>query len=86
MRKLSALVICAITAISIGLTTAPAANAGCQGLWTPWGGGQRCDSPIDANGFFQRCDSGGAFGFATPPTCYQVDANNLGNNAPWIAP
>lgn len=36
--------------------------------------------------FFQRCDSGGALGFATSPMCYQVDANNLGNNMPWIAP
>jgi hypothetical protein len=55
-------------------------------LWTPWGGGERCDGPIDANGFFQRCETGGAFGFNTPQQCYQVDANNLGNSQPWIAP
>lgn len=86
MKKLGSLVVCAITALGIGVVSAPAAQAGCQGLWTPWGGGQRCDDPIDANGFFQRCDTGGAFGFSTPPQCYQVDANNLGNNQPWIGP
>ncbi len=86
MRKLSAVLVGAITALGIGLAGAPEVGAGCQGLWTPWGGGQRCDGPLDPGGFFQRCDSGGALGFATPPMCYQVDANNLGNNAPWIAP
>ncbi|AQT82240.1 hypothetical protein B1R94_27825 [Mycolicibacterium litorale] len=86
MKRLSHLLLSAITAVGIGLIAAPAASAGCQGLWTPWGGGQRCDGPIDAGGFFQRCDTGGAFGFSTPPQCYQVDANNLGNNQPWIGP
>ncbi|MBB3601208.1 hypothetical protein FHT40_000841 [Mycolicibacterium sp. BK556] len=86
MKKLSSLVACTATVIGIGLISPPAASAGCLGTWTPWGGGQRCDDPIDANGFFQRCDTGGAFGFNTPPQCYQVDSNNLGNNQPWIGP
>ena len=86
MRKLSSLLVCVITALGVAVAAAPEAGAGCQGLSTPWGGGQRCDGPIDPNGFFQRCDSGGALGFATPPMCYQVDSDNLGNNMPWIAP
>lgn len=86
MRKLAALLIGGITALGVSLAGAPQATAGCQGFWTPWGGGQRCDGPIDPNGFFQRCDTAGALGFATAPMCYQVDANNLGNNAPWIGP
>lgn len=86
MRTLMSVLACALTALGVGLAAAPPAGAGCQGFWTPWGGGQRCDGPIDTGGFFQRCDTAGALGFATAPMCYQVDANNLGNNAPWIAP
>lgn len=86
MNKLTSLVAGAATVIGIGLVSAPTASAGCQGLWTPWGGGQRCDGPIDPNGFFQRCETGGAFGFNTPQQCYQIDSNNLGDNQPWIAP
>lgn len=86
MKKLGSVVACAITVIGIGLISPPAASAGCQGMWTPWGGGQRCDGPIDPSGFFQRCETGGAFGFNTPQQCYQVDSNNLGDSQPWIAP
>ncbi len=86
MRKLASVLAGVVAAAGIGLAAAPAASAGCQGFWTPWGGGQRCDSGIDANGWFQRCDTAGAFGFSTAPMCYQVDSNNLGNNPPWIAP
>ena len=86
VKAVTAVFVGAITATGIALASASPANAGCQGGWTPWGGGQRCDGPIDQNGFFQRCDSGGAFGFSTAPMCYMVDANNLGGNAPWIGP
>ncbi|WP_233716163.1 hypothetical protein [Mycolicibacterium vinylchloridicum] len=38
MNKLTSLVAGAATVIGIGLVSAPTASAGCQGLWTPWGG------------------------------------------------
>jgi hypothetical protein len=84
MRTAAAFLLGAISAAGIAVLSAPPANAGCQSMFTPWGGGQRCDGPIDPNGFFQRCDSGGAMGFALPNQCYMVDSNNLGNNPPWI--
>jgi hypothetical protein len=76
----------AASGVALSLLGAAPASAGCQGLNTPWGGGQRCDSQIDANGVFQRCDSGGVMGFALPEQCYAVNSNALGNNMPWIAP
>jgi hypothetical protein len=76
----------AASGIALSMLGAAPANAGCQGMNTPWGGGQRCDSQIDANGMFQRCDSGGVMGFALPEQCYTVDSKALGNNMPWIAP
>jgi hypothetical protein len=84
MRTASAFLLGTIAAAGIAVLSAPPASAGCQSMFTPWGGGQRCDGPIDPNGFFQRCDSGGAMGFTMPNQCYMVDSKNLGNNPPWI--
>jgi len=83
MRTASVFMLSVIAAGGIAVMTSPAAEAGCQAFNTPWGGGQRCDDPIDPNGFFRRCDSGGAMGFALPSQCYMVDSKNLGNNPPW---
>jgi hypothetical protein len=89
MRKVITSVLSSAVAaggIAVSLLVAAPASAGCQGMNTPWGGGQRCDSPIDAHGVFQRCDSGGVMGFALPEQCYAVDSTALGNNMPWIGP
>jgi hypothetical protein len=89
MRKVVTAVLSSAVAtggIALALVGAAPASAGCQGINTPWGGGQRCDSQIDANGMFQRCDSGGVMGFALPEQCYAVDSHALGNNVPWIGP
>lgn len=68
-----------------GLATAPAAYAGCQGGWTPWGGGTICDGPIAVNGMFQRCQTTSALGFGGT-SCFLVDANNLAGQPPWVGP
>ena len=44
MKTLVALTIGLLAAGGIAL--AGPANAGCQGGWTPWGGGTTCDGPI----------------------------------------
>jgi hypothetical protein len=86
MRKLGAVLVGAITAVGIGLASRAGGRRGMPGVVDAVGRRTRCDGPIDPSGFFQRCDSGGALGFATPPMCYRVDANNLGNNMPRIGP
>ena len=85
MKTITAMLVGAVAAGGIALGSAGPATAGCQSGWTPWGGGERCDGPIQADGTFQRCDTGGAFGFTTT-RCYTVDVNNLAGNAPWIGP
>lgn len=86
MKTAAVLLIGAVIAAGMAVASAPTAGAGCQEFFSPWGGGKRCDSPIDENGFFQRCDSGAAMGFGIPERCYQVDSNNLGSQPPWIGP
>jgi hypothetical protein len=85
MKILVALAISAIAASGIGLPTATPASAGCQGAWTPWGGGTRCDGPIAPDGTFERCDTAGAMGFGGT-TCYLLNVNNLSSNGPWVGP
>jgi len=70
---------CAVTilaASSIALATP--ASAGCQSVFVGiFGGGQRCDGPIDQLGNFTRCDSGQGMGFGGS-SCYVVNAGDGG--------
>jgi hypothetical protein len=83
MKALVALAIGALAASGIAL--AAPANAGCQGGWTPWGGSQTCDGPINADGIFQRCVMAGAMGFGST-NCYLLNINNLEGQIPWVGP
>jgi hypothetical protein len=61
-----------------GIALATPATAGCQSVFIGiFGGGQRCDGPIDPLGNFTRCDSGHGIGFGGS-NCYVV---NLGDPA-----
>jgi hypothetical protein len=51
MKTLVALAISGLVASDIA--PAAPANAGCQGGWTPWGGGTTCDGPIAGDGTFR---------------------------------
>lgn len=53
MKALIGLAVTALAASGIALATAAPAGAGCQGGWTPWGGGTTCDGPIGQDGTFQ---------------------------------
>ena len=86
MRTVVAILFSVFAASGVALASAPAASAGCAPGWTPWGGGERCDGPIQPDGFFERCDVFGAFGFVGPRQCYMVDSNNLGGNLPRVGP
>ncbi|MDA4107681.1 CDGP domain-containing protein [Mycolicibacterium holsaticum] len=81
MKALAALGIGALAAGSIAL--AAPANAGCQGGWTPWGGGTICDGPIAPDGNFERCQTAGALGFGGT-NCIIVNVANA--QPPWVGP
>jgi len=68
-----------------GIAFAAPASAGCQGGWTPWGGGTICDGPIGPDGNFQRCSTAGALGFGGT-NCYVLNVNNLNGQPPWVGP
>jgi hypothetical protein len=68
-----------------GIALAAPANAGCQGGWTPWGGGTTCDGPIAGDGTFQRCVTAGAMGFGGT-NCYLLNVNNLEGQVPYVGP
>jgi hypothetical protein len=69
-----------------GIALAGPANAGCQGGWTPWGGGTTCDGPIAGDGTFQRCVTAGAMGFGGT-NCYLLNVNNLtAGQVPYVGP
>jgi hypothetical protein len=83
MKTLVALAIGALAASGIAL--AAPANAGCQGGWTPWGGGTICDGPVGPDGNFERCQTSGALGFSGT-SCYLVNINNLNGQPPRVGP
>ncbi|BDY32172.1 MULTISPECIES: CDGP domain-containing protein [Mycolicibacterium] len=85
MKALIGLAIGALAASGIALAGAPPASAGCQGGWTPWGGGTTCDGPISQDGTFQRCVTAGAMGFGGT-NCYLMNINNLDGNVPYVGP
>jgi hypothetical protein len=84
VKTIAAFLFSAIAALGIAVISAPPANAGCQPIWSPWGGTDRCDGPIQPDGTFERCDNPGSMGFSLPRQCYIVDSNNLGSNLPYI--
>lgn len=80
------LVVAGVLAVgSVSVTGAPPAEAGCQGGWTPWGGGTTCDGPIGQDGTFQRCVTAGAMGFGGT-NCYLLNINNIANQIPYVGP
>jgi hypothetical protein len=83
MKILVALAVSALAASGIAL--AAPSNAGCQGGWTPWGGGTTCDGPIAGDGTFQRCVTAGAMGFGGT-NCYLLNVNNLAGQVPYVGP
>lgn len=85
MKTLVSLAVCALAAGGIALAGAAPAGAGCQGGWTPWGGGTTCDGPIGQDGTFQRCVTAGAMGFSGT-NCYTMNVNNLEGNVPYVGP
>jgi hypothetical protein len=68
-----------------GIAQAAPANAGCQGGWTPWGGGTTCDGPIAGDGTFQRCVTADAMGFGGT-NCYLLNVNNMEGQVPYVGP
>ncbi|OBF29141.1 hypothetical protein [Mycobacterium sp. ACS4331] len=59
-----------------GIAMAGPATAGCQSAFISiFGGGQRCDGPIDQLGNFTRCDSGHGMGFGGS-NCYVVNVSD----------
>lgn len=85
MKTLVALAAGAVAASGIALASAAPADAGCQGGWTPWGGGTTCDGPISGDGSFQRCVTAGAVGFGGT-NCYLLNVNELAGNVPYVGP
>jgi hypothetical protein len=83
MKTLVALTISLLAASGIAL--ASPASAGCQGGWTPWGGGTTCDGPIAGDGTFQRCVTAGAMGFGGT-NCFLANINNLAGQVPYVGP
>ncbi|SBS75496.1 conserved exported hypothetical protein [uncultured Mycobacterium sp.] len=82
MRSVSVLVAAGVLATSAIATAAPAA-AGCNSVSVSiFGGGKRCDGPVDPLGNFTRCDSGYGMGFGGS-RCYIVNLGSPGD-APHI--
>ncbi|WP_233716394.1 hypothetical protein [Mycolicibacterium vinylchloridicum] len=72
-----AMAACALIAGAIG-TAAPAA-AGCNSVSVSiFGGGSRCDGPVDRLGNFTRCDSGYGMGIGGS-RCYVVNFGDSGH-------
>lgn len=85
MKSLVVLAAGVLAAGGIAVGTAAPAAAGCQGGFTPWGGGTTCDGPITEDGFFQRCVTAGAMGFGGT-NCFQLNVNNLAGQVPYVGP
>jgi hypothetical protein len=82
MKTLVAVAISGLVAGGIAL--AAPASAGCQGGWTPWGGGTTCDGPIAGDGTLPRCVTAGAMGFGGT-NCFLANVNNLEGQQPTLA-
>jgi len=85
-RRMKTLVALAISGLAAGsIAVATPASAGCQGGWTPWGGGTTCDGPVGGDGTFQRCVTAGAMGFGGT-NCYLLNIDNLAGQVPYVGP
>jgi hypothetical protein len=61
----------------VAIPFAAPASAGCQSVFIGiFGGGQRCDGPVDPVGYYTRCDSGQGMGFGGS-NCYAVNVGDL---------
>lgn len=85
MRIVAATILSALAAAGVALGASAPAQAGCLPVFSPWGGGERCDGPVQPDGTFERCDTVGAFGLSTR-NCYVLDVDNLGGNLPRVGP
>lgn len=85
MKSLIAFAAGILAAGGIAVGTAAPASAGCQGGFTPWGGGTTCDGPITEDGTFQPCVTTSALGFGGT-NCYQLNVNNLAGQVPYVGP
>ncbi|MCK0174073.1 hypothetical protein [Mycolicibacterium sp. F2034L] len=85
MKTLITLAAGALAAGGLALGAAAPAAAGCQGGWTPWGGGTTCDGPINQDGSFERCVTAGAMGFGGT-NCYVLNVSNLAGQVPYVGP
>lgn len=85
MKSLVVLAAGVLTAAGVAVGTAAPAAAGCQGGFTPWGGGTTCDGPVTEDGYFQRCVTAGAMGFGGT-NCFQLNVNNLAGQVPYVGP
>ncbi|MBO0676001.1 hypothetical protein JRC04_00840 [Mycolicibacterium sp. S2-37] len=85
MKTLVTLTAGALAAGGLALGTATPASAGCQGGWTPWGGGTTCDGPINQDGSFERCVTAGAMGFSGT-NCYVLNVSSLAGQVPYVGP
>lgn len=84
MKMFTALAAGVLAAGGIAVGAAAPAQAGCQGGWTPWGGGTTCDGPINQDGSFQRCVTAGALGFSGT-NCYILNAGDA-TAPPYVGP
>ncbi|MCG5434464.1 hypothetical protein LV457_19515 [Mycobacterium sp. MYCO198283] len=86
MKALITFAVSAVAASGIAIAGAAPASAGCQGGWTPWGGGTTCDGPIASDGTFQRCVTAGAMGFGGT-NCQLLNINDMaGQPVPYVGP
>ena len=85
MKTLVAIAASALAASGIALASAAPANAGCQGGFTPWGGGQTCDGPLAADGSFQRCVTSNVLGFGGT-NCYILNVSTMSEPVPYVGP
>lgn len=89
MAKTKIAVVAAAAALLAGglavATPALTAPSGCQGGWTPWGGGSYCDSGAYEDGSYDHCVSVTVLGFGGTQ-CNRVcppDPANPGLPLPW---
>jgi hypothetical protein len=86
MKALIAFAVSAVAASGIAIAGAAPANAGCQGGFSPWGGGETCDGPIAPDGSFQRCVTASALGWGGT-NCQILNINNMaGQPVPYVGP
>lgn len=75
MKKFIVPVATAVLALG-GIQFAAPASAGCQSVFIGFfGGGERCDGPVDPVGYYTRCDRGQGMGFGGS-NCYTINVGD----------